>query len=226
MAPHSWRRPVTGTNEALIVVAHPDDETLWAGGTIIDNPSWSWTIVALCRRDDPDRAPRFARVLDQLGATGAMGDLDDGPDQAPLSGDHVVAAVADLLPARAWARVLTHSPFGEYTRHRRHEEVSRAVVSLWRRGTITAGEIFLFAYEDGGRTYLPRAVERADQVTALDDNTFSRKYGLITNTYGFAPDSWEARATPRTEAFWRFESATGYDAWLRSEEVLQGRDNR
>ena len=69
---------------ALVIVAHPDDETLWAGGTILMHPETRWTVVALCRRSDPDRAPKFRRVLELLGASGDMGDLDDGPEQTPL----------------------------------------------------------------------------------------------------------------------------------------------
>ena len=36
-----------------------------------------WT---LCRAGDPDRRPRFRRVLEYLGAEGGMADLDDGPE--------------------------------------------------------------------------------------------------------------------------------------------------
>ena len=49
-------------NVALIV-AHPDDETLWAGGTILSHPSWKWFIVCLCRKSDKKRATKFYKVL-------------------------------------------------------------------------------------------------------------------------------------------------------------------
>ena len=51
---------------AAVIVAHPDDETLWGGGVILSRPAWWWTIVTLCRGSDPDRAPKFARVLERL----------------------------------------------------------------------------------------------------------------------------------------------------------------
>ena len=63
---------------AAIVAAHPDDEVLWAGGTVLMHPSWNWYILTLCRGSDPDRAPRFHRVLEIFHAAGSMGDLDDG----------------------------------------------------------------------------------------------------------------------------------------------------
>ena len=70
---------------AAVVVAHPDDEILWCGGWILAHPEWRWRIVTLCRADDPDRAPKFRKVLEHLGAEGAMADLNDGPDQIPLN---------------------------------------------------------------------------------------------------------------------------------------------
>ena len=141
---------------AAVVVAHPDDETLWAGGLILTHPECRWCVVGLCRAGDPDRAPRFRRALSALGATGALGDLDDGPDQAPLAGPAVEEAVLSLLGRGAsLGVVLTHGPRGEYTRHRRHEEVSRAVTALWMDGRLRADALWMFAYEDGGGACLP-----------------------------------------------------------------------
>ena len=69
------------SKNSAIIVAHPDDETLWAGGTILSNPSWKCYIVCLCRESDKDRATKFYKTLQILGSEGIMGDLDDGPEQ-------------------------------------------------------------------------------------------------------------------------------------------------
>jgi LmbE family N-acetylglucosaminyl deacetylase len=208
---------MTNTQRAAVVVAHPDDETLWAGGAILARPDWRWAVVTLCRRSDPDREPRFSRALESLGATGAMGDADDGPDQLPLDEHETAATLRSLLPQVKWDVLFTHSPFGEYTRHRRHEEVSRAVLSLWARGDIQAREVRLFAYEDGEGAYYPKAIERAHVVITLDESVWLRKRAVITNVYGFSPDSWETQTTPRAEAFWRFEKPKDYNIWLKRE---------
>jgi hypothetical protein len=41
----------------------------------------------------------------------------------------------------------------------------------------------------------------------LPKNIWLEKRQLITDVYGYGPESWEARATPREEGFWCFDSA-------------------
>jgi LmbE family N-acetylglucosaminyl deacetylase len=186
-----------------VLVAHPDDETLWCGGTLLAEAASEKFVGTLCRASDADRAPKFERALQRLGATGKMADLDDGPEQLPLARSVVRAALRSLLADQTFDLVITHSPRGEYTRHLRHEEVAAAVLELWNEGELPATQLWLFAYEDGNKSHLPRAIANADRAQDLSDDIWSQKSAIITDVYGFAKDSWEARVTPRREAFWR-----------------------
>lgn len=190
----------------VVIVAHPDDETLWAGGTILMHPESEWTVVALCRKSDPDRAPRFFKALERLRATGVMGDLDDGPEQTPLETRTVQSSILELLPSDRFDLIITHSPRGEYTRHRRHEETAEAVRALWESKELFAKELWMFAYEDGGGNYLPKAVDDADVKMKLPDEIWREKYNIVTNVYGFGPESFEAKTTPKYEAFYCIQS--------------------
>lgn len=202
-----------------VIVAHPDDEILWAGGTLLSHPEWQCFIACICRGKDTDRAPRFATVLKILGATGNMADMDDGPEQSPLPIAAVAAQILQLLPDGHFDLVITHNITGEYTRHRRHEEVCEAVVSLWQAEQLTTPELWMFAYEDGSRAYFPRPRKDADKYLQLPEMIFQQKKSLLTHTYGFSNDSWEAQTTPPIEAFRTFSSAAAAVLWLNGNRI-------
>ncbi|MGB3860706.1 MAG: PIG-L family deacetylase [Candidatus Aminicenantaceae bacterium] len=138
-----------------IIVAHPDDEILWTGGSILIHPEWECFIYTLCRRSDPDRSHKFFKVVQLLKATGKMADLEDGPDQRPLPETNIYKTIINLIKGSRFDLVITHSPWGEYTRHRRHEEIGKALLSLWGSREIQTKEMWLFAYEDGQGAYYP-----------------------------------------------------------------------
>jgi LmbE family N-acetylglucosaminyl deacetylase len=205
------------SKRAVVIVAHPDDETIWAGGTILSHPELQWTVIALSRGSDSDRAPKFMRALQQLGAAGTIGDLDDGPEQRPLPELDVQQTIVSLLPAADYHLILTHGPWGEYARHRRHEETSQAVAALWSNGRIPASEMWMFAYEDGGKRYLPRPIKTAHRIVRLPDDIWQQKYRIVTEVYGFQPDSFEAKIVSGEEAFWCFESPKNFNDWVDHE---------
>ena len=192
---------------AAAIVAHPDDETLWGGGTILMHPQYEWTITTLCRASDSERASKFTQAVKKYSAVGQMADMNDGPEQLPLSKTDVEETVLSLISKFKFDLVITHSPFGEYTRHRRHEETGRAVLQLWQEGRLSTVEMWFFAYEDGNNSYLPRPIDSAHKILELPEDIWQQKYRIITEVYGFESDSFEARLAGRKEAFWCFKSA-------------------
>jgi LmbE family N-acetylglucosaminyl deacetylase len=193
---------VNGEKNAAVIVAHPDDEILWTGGFIIMNPDYKWHIATLCRGDDPDRAPRFYQVMKHIKAAGKMGMLDDSPEQTPLNTRQIKQTIFSLLPDMEFDLIISHNPHGEYTRHLRHEEIGKEVINLWRYKKLCSKELWLFAYEDGNKAYLPKADSNAHKIIKIPRKIWQAKYYIITEIYGFAKDSFEARTTPVEEAFW------------------------
>jgi hypothetical protein len=93
------------------------------------------------------------------------------------------------------------------------------VVALWRTGRLETRELRLFAYEDGGRAYLPRVCGDADLRRTLPERIWRSKLEIVTELYGFGPESWEARATPREEGSWCFSTPDGAGNRLSSSGV-------
>ena len=209
---------ISSQKTVAVIVAHPDDETLWAGGTILSHPAWKCFIVCLCRGSDDDRSLRFYNVLRILKAEGIMGDLDDGPEQKTLEKNEAEQTIMKLLPAGPFDLIISHNPNGEYTRHIRHEETGKAVIKLWNADKISTTELWTFAYTDDNKKHYPMADENADICRTLMKRIWLRKYRIITETYGFEKNGFEAQTTPRAESFWRFTDPAVAKKWLKQFE--------
>jgi LmbE family N-acetylglucosaminyl deacetylase len=213
---------LSSTKRVVIIVAHPDDETLWAGGTILENPEWECLIISLCRGKDPDRSVRFRNALKVLNCDGFMGDIDDGPEQVPLDESDIDRTILELLPSNHFDLIITHDPGGEYTRHRRHEETGKSVIRLWFAGKISTTELWTFAYNDINSKY-PVAIDNANIIRTIPPDIWRKKYNLITETYGFRKGGFEAETTPKKESFWRFTDPESAIKWIKNVEEMKER---
>lgn len=48
---------------AAIVMAHPDDETIWAGGTLLARKDWHWKLYVATHNKDDDRGKEFINAV-------------------------------------------------------------------------------------------------------------------------------------------------------------------
>jgi LmbE family N-acetylglucosaminyl deacetylase len=203
----------------LVIVAHPDDETLWCGGIMLMHPHHNWCVACLCRKNDAVRAPKFREAMAVYKAKGIMGNLDDHVEQKPLDKDVVRRTILNLLPQQRFDLIITHSPSGEYTRHLRHEEIGRAVIELWNEREISADELWTFAFEDGNKKYYSQAIAGASIYQKLSKKVWKEKYRIITDVYGFDKSGFEAKTTPGSEAFWKFNNQRDAQKWLEHEGI-------
>ena len=71
-------------------------------------------------------------------------------------------------------------------------------ISLWAIKTGLRDKLWLFAYEDGGREYLPRVRDDADRRDVLAHDVWLEKRRMITDLYGFLPDKLAYRSRKLT----------------------------
>ena len=183
--------------KVLVVVAHPDDELLWMGGTLLKNKDdWDTTIISLCRTDDKDRSPKFQKVCKEYNAKCFMSDLED-KQLDDVSTEEVIARIKEFAE-RDYDYIFTHGANGEYG-HKRHKDVNRAVVAMLRAKELRAKKIFFFDYEKRGNIAVAR--EKSDKFIKVNINLLNKKKDLIVNVYGYPLNSFEERCCRAEESF-------------------------
>jgi LmbE family N-acetylglucosaminyl deacetylase len=109
-----------------VIVAHPDDETLYFAGVILSDREADWTVVCVTDGDAEGRgASRALELRDACGALGvhtlrSLRFKDDPRERIPLP------ELERLLAAMDFDEVYTHGILGEYG-HAHHQDVSLAV---------------------------------------------------------------------------------------------------
>ncbi len=193
----------TKGKKALIIVAHPDDEIIWMGGTILTHPELDWTVFSLCRSTDQDREPKFRRVCARLGAKAIISDLDDNDildlvdatrEAERLILENIKDVAIDIL--------FTHGKNGEYG-HERHVAVHDAVNNLIKSKKLKPGAVFYFNYKKNRPKQNPLIIslKNSDIEINLAKKIFLEKKKIVAEMYGYPHDGIDVGLCTNPEAF-------------------------
>jgi len=186
---------------ALVIVAHPDDETIWLGGTLARFPQVNWTIMALCRASDRDRAPKFKKICAHFGARAIITDLEDeGRLNIKQSLVPIKKLIVGRLKNKPFDYLFTHGLTGEYG-HERHIAVHLAIKQLVVGNFLRAKEVLFFNYR---KTDLKPKAD-SNFILSLSPKELLAKKQVMTNIYGFAPKGIDVSYCTKTEAFKKFK---------------------
>lgn len=112
--------------DKLMIVAHPDDETLFGGAQLLSERGWK--VVCITNAADARRRHEFAKVMGEYGHVYEMWNYPDDPCRC-FDCDALRADLGRVLHECEWVKVVTHNAEGEYG-HPHHVATHRIVSAL------------------------------------------------------------------------------------------------
>ncbi len=167
----------------LMIVAHPDDETIWGGQHLLSD---RWLVVCVTYNvwDEP-RGKEFCSVMS---ITNNIGMMLGFPDE--ISGksckwelsckEEIKAQLYEIITLKPWARIVTHNPDGEYF-HKHHIIISNIVTS------ITTDNLYYFG------KYYKRSDDALNTLRRLDEKWVNEKRKLMSyyKSQGISANAFE-----------------------------------
>ncbi len=191
----------------LLVVAHPDDETIFFSGLLMRKRSVPWKVVCVTDGNadgrGKERAEEFRAATKLLGVTKA--EHWDFPDRFPgrLPVDEIAARLREFSAPK---EIYTHGPLGEYG-HPHHQDTALAVHRAFPRGAI----------------YSPAWNSRPDRVVKMSPSEYKKKTRAFAEIYAKETHSFlNVLPNNAVETYTRFR---GYEVealvgFLRGEREL------
>jgi len=99
----------------LMIVAHPDDETLWGGAHLLQG---KWFVVCLTNKNNKVRKKEFENIIDYSNNRGLILSYPDKMNNKKDDWSYVKKGIdkdiSTLLKYKKWKKIVTHNPDGEY----------------------------------------------------------------------------------------------------------------
>ncbi len=112
--------------DKLMIVAHPDDETLFFSRELM--ASSGWLVLCCTNGSRAGRARGFRRAGTLLGFRTLIWNYADG-NEVEMDADRLSRAIRGILEKQEWTVVATHNQAGEYG-HFQHRQLHRLVAGL------------------------------------------------------------------------------------------------
>ena len=106
-------------SKKLMIVAHPDDESLFGGAQLITEGGWK--VICVTNGDNPIRRAEFEEVMYVTNSKYEMWDYHD-EYHVPLEEENLLADLERVIKEETWEKIVTHNQYGDYG-HPHHKQV-------------------------------------------------------------------------------------------------------
>lgn len=158
----------------LMIVAHPDDETLWGGAHLQDG---GYLVVCITNGTNATRAAEFQSVME---ASGNVGLILSYPDKVAGQRDNWMHVRTQLrtdlekiMTYQPWADIVTHNAAGEYGHI--HHKMTHQLVTATYDGKKLQMPLYVF-----GKYYRAAILpDVKDSLTPVSDDALQKKEALL-----------------------------------------------
>jgi hypothetical protein len=203
----NWNIPQSGNPNAIVLTAHPDDETIFCGGTMLYYPSWSWTVVCVTMQLGTPRPQEFQHAMDMYKSYGVniissltLEQRDEGQE---LSTEEVQTWKTLINGSNQSPDIVfTHNQEGEYG-HPHHKSLNRI-----------SHELFPNIWEficPGAVNVAPQPFKDKNNVVPLSVDILNKKTEIFNRSYTTQLACWKALSE-----IMQFEFRTGPEIFTSS----------
>ncbi len=157
----------------LIIVAHPDDETLWAGAHMAED---GYFVVCVTNGNNEIRSKEFNNILMASEDKGVILNYPDKTygkrDDWDNVREKIIADLTTIIEGNDWEVIATHNPAGEYG-HQHHIMVNDFVTRICK-DIGNEGKLYYF-----GKYYKAVDIEQAKDVPTVKEESLAKKEEML-----------------------------------------------
>lgn len=191
--------------DSLMIVAHPDDETIW-GANHLQNGNY--LVICITNGDNEIRSKEFYEVMEQTGSQGIMlkyPDKTEGKrDDWASSKNAITKDIQYIMNQNHWEKIVTHNPDGEYG-HQHHIMTNHIVTRLAKKEGY-ADELYYFG-KYIKKKQIPNYIEKEELSNLLSEKDIKEKKQL-TEIYAS-----QKKVMGNLEHMFPYENWIAYHTW-------------